>query len=155
TLGDNRRVDFSSSMVFMTSNLGASEMSSLAGPRLGFASPAAERGAANGKLDARMSRVGVAAARSKFTPEFINRLDKIVTFKPLGDEELRRILDIELGMVQERIQSAADRSFVMNVTEPARDFLLLEGTDSRYGARHLKRAIEQLLVQPLANLVSS
>jgi ATP-dependent Clp protease ATP-binding subunit ClpA len=102
-----------------------------------------------------MSRIGVAAARKKFTPEFVNRLDKIVVFQPLGKEELRKIIDIELEMVQERIQNAADRSFELNITESAREFLLVQGTDTRYGARHLKRAIEHLLVQPLANLIAS
>jgi ATP-dependent Clp protease ATP-binding subunit ClpB len=155
TLGDNRKVDFARSMVFLTSNLGASEMCSLTSPRLGFHSPALEDSASNNELGSRVSRIGVAAARRKFTPEFINRLDKIVVFQPLGQEELRRIVDIELEMVQERIQNAADRSFVMNVTESAREFLLMEGTDSRYGARHLKRAIERLLVRPLANLIAS
>jgi ATP-dependent Clp protease ATP-binding subunit ClpB len=142
-------------MVFLTSNLGASEMCSLTSPRLGFHSPSLDDSASNNELGSRVSRIGVAAARRKFTPEFINRLDKIVVFQPLGQEELRRIVDIELEMVQERIQNAADRSFVMNVTESAREFLLMEGTDSRYGARHLKRAIERLLVRPLANLIAS
>jgi ATP-dependent Clp protease ATP-binding subunit ClpB len=156
TLGDNRRVDFSSAMVFLTSNLGAGEMCSLTSPRLGFQAPTAEDPAFHNKLGAQMSRVGVTAARRKFTPEFINRLDKIVVFKPLGQEELRRIVDIELDMVQQRIQSASARTpFMVNVTESAKEFLLTEGIDSRYGARHLKRAIERLLVQPLANLTAS
>jgi ATP-dependent Clp protease ATP-binding subunit ClpA len=156
TLGDNRKVDFSSAMVFLTSNLGAGEMCSLSGPRLGFHSPQLEDAGFHEELGARMSRVGVAAARRKFTPEFINRLDKIVVFRPLGQQELRRIVDIELDMVQERIQNAvADKSFMMNVTDSAREFLLMEGTDSRYGARHLKRAIERLVVQPLSNLIAS
>src|SRR5579862_5926999 len=104
----------------------------------------------------RISDAGIAAARRKFTPEFINRLDKIVVFKSLGAEELRRIVDIELAMVQERIQTAAvGKPFLVNVTDSARDFLLAEGTDLRYGARHLKRAIERLLVQPLSNLLAS
>ena len=98
----------------------------------------------------------MAAARRKFTPEFINRMDKIVVFKSLGNEELRRIVDIELEMVQQRIQTAAaSKPFVVNVTDTAREFLLVEGTDLRYGARHLKRAIERLLVQPLSNLMAS
>ena len=155
TLGDNRRVDFSSAMVFLTSNLGASEMCSLSSPRLGFHSSTVEDAGFNEKRGAQMSRIGAAAARRKFTPEFINRLDKIVTFKPLGHEELRRILDIELEMVQERLQNGKDGSFAMSVTTSAREFLLREGVDSRYGARHLKRAIERLLVQPLANLMAS
>ena len=155
TLGDNRKVDFSSSMIFLTSNLGAAEMSAICEPRLGFHAPEPENAGFDEKRGAQMSRVGVAAARRKFTPEFVNRLDKIVVFRPLSRPELCRIVDIELNMVQERIENAAAKSFAMNVTESAREFLLLEGTDSRYGARHLKRAIERLIVQPLSNLMAS
>ena len=156
TLGDNRKVDFSSAMVFLTSNLGAAEMSSLVSPRLGFHAPSFDGSGCNGKLSTRISRTGIEAARRKFTPEFINRLDKIVVFQSLGAEELRRIVDIELEMVQQRIQTAAvSKPFLVNVTDGAKEFLLVEGTDSRYGARHLKRAIERLLVQPLSNLMAS
>ena len=155
TLGDNRKVDFSASMVFLTSNLGAAEMSSICEPRLGFHAPEMENAAFNEKRGAQISRVGIAAARRKFTPEFINRLDKIVVFRPLGREELCRIVDIELEMVQERVQNTAAKSFTMKVTDSAREFLLLEGTDSRYGARHLKRAMDRLIVQPLSNLIAS
>jgi ATP-dependent Clp protease ATP-binding subunit ClpB len=156
TLGDNRRVDFSAAMVFLTSNLGAAEMSSLLSPRLGFHAPSFEDSGDKAKLGARISDAGVAAARRKFTPEFINRLDKLVVFKSLGAEELRRIVDIELEIVQQRIQTAAaSKPFLVNVTDSAREFLLVEGTDYRYGARHLKRAIERLLVQPLSCLMAS
>ena len=156
TLGDNRKVDFSAAMVFLTSNLGAAEMSSLVSPRLGFQAPLPDDAGCNGKLSARISRTGIEAARRKFTPEFINRLDKIVVFRSLGNEELRRIVDIELEMVQQRIQTAAaGKPFRVNVTDSAREFLLVQGTDFRYGARHLKRAIERLLVQPLSNLMAS
>jgi ATP-dependent Clp protease ATP-binding subunit ClpA len=155
TLGDNRRVDFSASMVFLTSNLGAEELSSLSNPRLGFHSPTAADTGRDAKTAAQMSRIGVAAARRKFTPEFVNRLDRIVTFRPLGSEELRGIVDIELEMVTQRIQEAVDGSFAMSVNDNAREFLLSEGTDSRYGARHLRRAIERLLVQPISNLLAS
>src|SRR5580698_5470268 len=155
TLGDNRKVDFSAAMVFLTSNLGAAEMSSLVSPRLGFHAPLHDDAGSNAKLNARISGAGIAAARRKFTPEFVNRLDAIVVFKSLGKEELRRIVDIELEMVQQRIQTAAaSKPFVVHVTETAREFLLVEGTDLRYGARHLKRAIERLLVQPLSNLMA-
>ena len=78
-----------------------------------------------------------------------------MVFKSLGVEELRRIVDIELDVVQQRIQAAASKPFLINVTDSAREFLLAEGTDFRYGARHLKRAIERLLVQPLSNLMAS
>ena len=156
TLGDNRKVDFSSAMVFLTSNLCAAEMSALASPRLGFHSHVNEGPSSNPGADDRLSRIGVAAARRKFTPEFINRLDKIVVFKSLGQEELRTIVEIELEMVKERILNAtAGRPFAISVTDGARDFLLMEGTDPRYGARHLKRAIERLLIQPLSNLMAS
>jgi ATP-dependent Clp protease ATP-binding subunit ClpB len=156
TLGDNRKVDFSAAMVFLTSNLGASEMSALLNPRLGFHVPSFESNGYDAKLSARISSAGIAAARRKFTPEFINRLDKIVVFKSLGAEELHRIVDIELEIVQQRIQTAAaSKPFRVHVTDSAREFLLVEGTDVRYGARHLKRAIERLLVQPLSNLMAS
>ncbi len=160
TLGDNRKVDFSRAMIFMTSNLGASEMGSILSPRLGFTAPEQAQRAAEGDIDegtaARLNRTAIEAARRKFTPEFINRLDKIVVFRPLGDEELRKVLDIELQMVQERIfLSSLDRPFVFTVTPSGKDHLLREGTDAKYGARHLKRAIERHLVQPVSNLLAT
>src|SRR5947209_19462389 len=134
TLGDNRKVDFSRALIFMTSNLGAAEMSALLSPKLGFNACEIANKALTGTLDEKMnskiSRSGNEAARKKFTPEFINRLDKIVTFKPLGTDELRRILDIELNMVQQRVfTSSSDKSFVFKATDTAKDFLLREGTD--------------------------
>ncbi len=158
TLGDNRRVDFSRAMIFLTSNLGAAEMSSILNPKMGFG---VHSGTKSCELDdgmtAKISRAGTAAARHKFTPEFVNRLDKIVVFNPLGEPELRKVLDIELGLVQSRVLSAPDpeNHFVFQVSESARDHLLHEGTDMKYGARHLKRAIERLLVQPVSNLIAS
>jgi ATP-dependent Clp protease ATP-binding subunit ClpB len=107
------------------------------------------------KLSARVSGAGIAAARRKFTPEFINRLDNIVVFESLGKEELRRIVDIELEMVQRRIEAAANKTFLVKLTDNAREFLLVEGSDFRFGARHLKCVIERLLVQPLSNLLAS
>jgi ATP-dependent Clp protease ATP-binding subunit ClpA len=155
TLGDNRRVDFSSSMIFLTSNLGAAEMCALSSPGLGFHTVTAQD-MGDDQLDDRMARIGVAAARRKFSPEFINRLDKIVVFKPLGAAELSRILDIELDRVYQRVHAAASRSpFHVSVADSARELLLREGFDARYGARHLRRAIERLLVQPLSNLMAS
>src|SRR5579871_4192306 len=160
TLGDNRKVDFSRALIFMTSNLGASEMSALMNPKLGFnAGEAAQKvqaGEVDEKLNGKISRSGVEAARRKFTPEFINRLDKIVTFRPLGSNELKKILDIELNMVQQRIfNTSPEKSFVFKTTDGAKNFLLQEGTDLKYGARHLKRAIERLLVQPMSNLIAT
>jgi ATP-dependent Clp protease ATP-binding subunit ClpA len=144
TLGDNRRVDFSRAIVFMTSNLGAAEMNSILRPKLGFAVHAPEA-----QLAARLANAGAEAARRRFTPEFMNRIDRVVTFQPLGRTELQRILDIELDAVRAR----ACVNFMLD--EAARDLLLREGTDTRYGARHLKRAIERVLVHPLSNLIAT
>jgi ATP-dependent Clp protease ATP-binding subunit ClpB len=158
TLGDNRKVDFSRAMIFMTSNLGASEMSALVSPKLGFqrVMSAQQPVEVSQDLDRKMSKTGIEAARRKFTPEFMNRIDKVVVFKPLGEPELRRILDLELGQVQQRIlTSPADKCFVFTVSDTGKNFLLNEGTDVKYGARHLKRAIERYLVHPLSNLMAT
>jgi ATP-dependent Clp protease ATP-binding subunit ClpA len=156
TLGDNRKVDFSRALIFMTSNIGAAEMSSLVSRKLGFPTTSLDDDSSAPKLKARLSRSGIEAARRKFTPEFLNRLDRIVVFKALGNEELNRIMDIELELVQQRIQSSVvGQHFFIKVTDSAREFLRTEGTDFRYGARPLKRAIERLLVQPLSNLMAT
>jgi ATP-dependent Clp protease ATP-binding subunit ClpA len=160
TLGDNRKVDFSKAMIFMTSNLGAAEMSSIMAPRLGFGIQDIRDKHANGVVDIKttekLARTGLEAARKKFTPEFMNRLDKIVTFQPLGSEQLKKILDIELNLVQQRIfNTTNERAFVFTLSDSSKGFLLEEGTDIKYGARHLKRAIERLLVQPMSNLIAT
>lgn len=160
TLGDNRRVDFSKTIVFLTSNLGASEMSSILRPKLGFAASELSRkmdaGLIGEDLSEKVTRAGVEAARRRFTPEFINRLDKIVVFRPLGQAELRRILAIELRLLQQRIfDSVGPNYFVFKVTPAAEEYLLEQGTDVKYGARHLRRAIERLIVQPLSNLIAT
>ena len=159
TLGDNRKVDFSRSIIFMTSNLGAAEMSALVSPVLGFNacdSRSSRQDEVDKTLSGKIERSGLHAARRKFTPEFINRLDKIITFRPLGPEQLARILDIELEMIRQRIFDASIiRSFAFHATQSAKTFLLQQGTDMKYGARHLKRAIERLLVQPLSNLIAT
>jgi ATP-dependent Clp protease ATP-binding subunit ClpA len=153
TLGDNRRVDLSSCIIIMTSNLGASEMNGLVNGGLGFAPKAVQ---VDNSLDEKITRSAVDAARRKFAPEFMNRIDKVVVFKTLRSEHLKQILDIELGMVQQRVLMASGaHQFVFNCTAQVKDFLLREGTDPKYGARHLKRAIERHLVFPLANLVAT
>jgi ATP-dependent Clp protease ATP-binding subunit ClpA len=104
----------------------------------------------------RVKRAAIDAARRKFTPEFINRLDKMIVFHPLGESELRRIVEIELGRLQDRIlTNSAAGGFVLRVTDRVHERLLREGVDARYGARHLRRAIEALIVQPLSSLVAS
>jgi ATP-dependent Clp protease ATP-binding subunit ClpA len=160
TLGDNRRVDFSSTLIFMTSNLGAAEMSNILRPSLGFADSEIEKRHGTGQLDERttvkISMAGIEAARRKFTPEFMNRIDKVVVFKPLCRTALRRILALELTILQQRIfNSSTATRFVFSLTEAAKDYLLREGTDMKYGARHLKRVIDRALVHPISNLIAS
>lgn len=128
-------------------------MSAMVRPKLGFKSSETPL---DGKLAERASNIARDAARRKFTPEFINRMDKMVVFKALGEAELRRVLDLELRVVAERISRAiGPRSLLFDVSEPAKDCLLREGTDLRYGARHLKRAVERMLIQPLSNLLAT
>jgi ATP-dependent Clp protease ATP-binding subunit ClpA len=153
TLGDNRRVDLSQCIIIMTSNLGAGEMNELINGTMGFAQRPPHLDA---RLDEKINRTAVEAARRKFSPEFMNRIDKAVVFKMLRPEHLEQILEIELGMVQQRIlQATGNSQFVFSCTPKVKRFLLQEGTDAKYGARHLKRAIERFIVFPLANLVAT
>ncbi|GAC1659730.1 MAG: hypothetical protein NVS9B15_22930 [Acidobacteriaceae bacterium] len=153
TLGDNRRVDLSQCLIVMTSNLGAAEMNDMISGGLGFGT---SKLSADVKLDEKVGRAAVEAARRKFSPEFMNRIDKIVVFRTLKLEHLEKILEIELGMVQQRIlQATGNNQFVFSCTPAMKKFLLEEGTDAKYGARHLKRAIEKNVVFPLANLVAT
>lgn len=155
TLGDGRQTDFSHSFIFLTSNLGATEMQSLVRPRWGFATRPKTGDTAGVQLGQRLASAGIEAARKKFSPEFVNRLDAMVVFNALGDAELRQIVEIELHRVQERILGAKSAAFVFRLTDAAVDELLAEGTDPRYGARHLRRAIDRLLVQPISNLLAT
>ena len=152
TLGDNRRVDFSRAIIFMTSNLGAAEMNAILRPKLGFAGSAADARQVADEL----ASAGTEAARRRFTPEFMNRIDHVVTFRPLGAGEMHGVLEIELRAVEERLGRATGAgAAAMRFTRDARELLLREGSDARYGARHLKRAVERRLVHPLANLLAS
>jgi ATP-dependent Clp protease ATP-binding subunit ClpA len=153
TLGDNRRVDLSQVMIFMTSNLGGGQITELMMGGMGFT--AAARLEQKPRLDEKVERMASEAARRKFAPEFMNRIDKTVVFRPLRREQLERILEIELTIVQQRLLETPRGHFVFRATQAAKDFLLREGTDIKYGARHLKRAIEQHLVCPLASLVAT
>lgn len=154
TLGDNSKVDFSQTMIFMTSNLGAKEMSELITGSVGFA-PARSLNLVENDLDQKIYRTAQDAARKKFSPEFMNRIDKVVVFRSLKHAELRQILDIELRHVQQRIDEGAGERFSFMLTEEAKEFILSEGIEYRYGARHLKRAIERFLVNPIANLAAT
>ncbi len=155
TLGDNRRVDFSKTMVVMTSNLGAREMSELISGGIGFAPGKGAKNPNDTEVDQKIYRTAVEAARRKFSPEFMNRIDKVVVFRSLKEHHLRQILDLELASVQERIMRSAGTKFVFQCSDEAKTMLLEEGIDFKYGARHLKRSIERFLVYPLSNLVAT
>src|SRR6202030_471148 len=152
TLGDNRRVDLSQTVIFLTSNLGGGEITELMQGGMGFIQP--KDMPAKG-LNEKVERTAVEAARRKFSPEFMNRLDKVVVFHPLKRQELDEVLEIELGQVQKRLLDRATSQFQFRITNKGRQFLLQEGTDQRYGARHLKRAIERYVVCPIARLLAT
>ena len=154
TLGDNSKTDFSKTAIVMTSNLGAREMGRLLSEPIGFAP--ARKDVRRGNVHGEIQKVAVEAAKRQFSPEFMNRIDRVLVFKPLVEKHLRKILDIELKMVQRQIQTPQnEKMFDIKYTEEAKDFLLKSGTDIQYGARHLKRAILHHLIQPLAGLLAS
>ena len=152
TLGDNRRVDLSRTMIFMTSNLGGGEITELMTGGMGFAPTVPDDSAP--RVDEKVERTATEAAKRKFAPEFMNRIDKMIAFHPLRAAQLERILEIELEMVQRRVFETK-RRILFRAMPAAREFLLREGTDLKYGARHLKRAIERYLVDPLASLLAT
>ncbi len=155
TLGDNRRVDFSKTVVIMTSNLGAREMSEMISGGIGFAPTKTGKNQDDNEIDTKIYRTALEAAKRKFSPEFMNRIDKVVVFRSLKEHHLRQILEIELKSVQDRITESAGTKFVFECSVEAKEYLLSEGIDLKYGARHLKRAIERFLVYPLSNLVAT
>jgi ATP-dependent Clp protease ATP-binding subunit ClpB len=154
TLGDNRKVDFSSTLVVMTSNLGAREMAELISGGLGFA--AAKPARNDGDItDQKIYRTALEAARRNFSPEFMNRIDSVVVFRSLQEQHLRQILDLELQAVQNRITHSEESSFIFQCSDSVKEILLEEGKDPRYGARPLKRAVERILVNRLSNLIAT
>ena len=152
TLGDSRRVDLSQTIIFMTSNLGGRRIVEMMSGGIGFTRPLHGE---QPRIEHKAERAATEAANRNFAPEFMNRIDKAVVFRPLRTDQLEQILEIELGMVQQRVLQTGKVRFCFELTPNARMFLLAEGTDVNYGARHLKRALERHLVHPLANLIAS
>lgn len=156
TLGDNRKVDLSRCVICMTSNLGAVEMSEMLTGGIGFTSGVKTDESNLESIDRKMFHTALDVAKRKFSPEFMNRIDKVVVFRTLNQQHLKQVLDIELNEVQNRIMaSQSDKQFIFRCTAQTKEFLLREGTDLKYGARHLKRSIERHLVYPLSNLIAS
>jgi len=148
TLGDNRKTDFSQTIIVMTSNLGGAEMSSITKGGFGFHSENAPP-----PTEERMKSISMSAAKSKFTPEFMNRIDHITTFHTLTEENVREIMAIEMGLVQTMMWSVG--KFLYYVTPAVKDALFAEGYSREYGARNMKRAIEKHIQTPLARLLGS
>ena len=153
TLGDNTTVNFEQSLIFLTSNLGAREMMKEMKPDLGFQG-SGERNP--GELASKLENIGVAAVRRRYSPEFVNRIDVVITYQPLDAAAIARILDHHVEELQRHVHTRlGDRSFEIEVSDAARAVLLSRGVSVEYGARELKRTIHRLLTQPLAALVAS
>jgi ATP-dependent Clp protease ATP-binding subunit ClpB len=130
TDGHGRTVDFKNTVIIMTSNIGSQYI-------LDF-KPGEEKAISSRVLD---------ALRQHFRPEFLNRVDETIIFHQLGQEHIRRIIDIQLESLRKRL---AERKIDINLSESARDLLVKEGYDPAYGARPLKRTIQRLILDPLA-----
>ena len=152
-LGDNTLVNFEKSVIFLTSNLGARSMGREMRPAFGFETVVPrDRSGLNSKLES----IAMNAVRKKFSPEFINRIDAVITYQPLGPETLALILDQHLEELQEHLDHRlGDRAFRLEVPPKTRKLLLKLGTSREFGARELKRTIHRELLQPIAHLVAS
>jgi ATP-dependent Clp protease ATP-binding subunit ClpA len=152
-LGDNTAVNFEKSLVFLTSNLGAREMLKEINPDFGF-----QAGVQKEKIDltGKLQAIGLAAVRKKFSPEFVNRIDAVITYQPLDAESLAAILEHQIRQLQNHVNNRlGQRCFTIEVPKESREFLLKAGTSAQYGARELNRTIHRQLTQPLATMVAT
>jgi ATP-dependent Clp protease ATP-binding subunit ClpB len=154
TLGDNRKVDFSRTIIFMTSNLGAKEMNHILEGAIGFA-PAERHTMEDCNLDQKIYQTALEAAKRNFSPEFMNRIDFVLVFRRLGPIHFQRILDLELAAIQERVFQNSQQKFFFRCTEDAKKILLDAGIHPAYGARNIRRVLNQKLVLPIANLLAT
>jgi ATP-dependent Clp protease ATP-binding subunit ClpA len=152
-LGDNSVVNFEKSLVFLTSNLGAKEMMREISPDFGFAS--ATVSGTREELSQKLQGIALVAVRKKFSPEFINRIDHVITYRPLDAESFSAITDHEISSLQSHVNTRlGNRCFAIEVPFETRQWLIEHGTSAEYGARELKRTIHKNLTQPLATLVA-
>ena len=152
-LGDGSSVNFEKTLIFFTSNLGARDMKNALEPAMGFRtdSPRAAH-----DVSGELARIGAAAVRKQFSPEFVNRIDVIITYQPLDAQALDAILDLHLDELQRHVATRLGASsFDFHVAPDARAFLSAHGTSAEYGARELKRVIHRYLTQPLAVKVAT
>ena len=151
-LGDNTCVNFEQSLIFFTSNLGAREMMKEINPAIGFHSQIAK---SQTEMTARLESIALGAVRKRFSPEFVNRIDAVVTYSPLSREAMEVIVDHNIRALQDHVNSRlGERYFSIDITPEAREFLLERGISDEYGARELKRTIHRQLTQPLATMVA-
>src|SRR4029077_2722234 len=153
-VGDNATVNFEKSLVFLTSNLGAREMMREINPEFGFQS--VKSGSERTDLSSKLENIALVSVRKRFSPEFVNRIDCIITYQPLTPESLSAILDKQILDLQNHVNTRlGNRSFTLEVPFESRQFLLEKGTSQEYGARELNRTIHRHLTQPLATLVAT
>jgi ATP-dependent protease Clp ATPase subunit len=151
-LGDNSVVNFEKSLIFFTSNLGAREMLKEISPEIGFQSSSPRPRA---DLTSKLESIALGAVRKRFSPEFVNRIDAVVTYQPLDVESIEVILDQDIKALQHHVNSRLGEScFTIEVLPEARTFLLQRGVSEEYGARELKRTLHRQLTQPLATMVA-
>ncbi len=142
-----KEIDFTHTLIFMTSNLGAREVMSALEGGIGFSPDTHITGG-------RIQKISETAAAKRFSPEFMNRLDQVITFQYLTDEAMREILKIETGLIQKRILSSPNMAkFAFTCSDEVNNYLLKEGTSQKYGARYLKRTLEKLIVTPISNFL--
>ena len=152
-LGDNSVVNFEKSLVFLTSNLGAKEMMREISPDFGFQS--ATVSGTREDLGHKLQGIALVSVRKKFSPEFINRIDHVITYRPLDAESFAAITDLEIDSLQKHVNTRlGNRCFTIEVPFETRQWLIEKGTSAEYGARELKRTIHKNLTQPLATLVA-
>ncbi len=152
-LGDNSSVNFEKSIVFLTSNLGAKEMMREINPDFGFQS--ASGGIPREEVSQKLQSIALMAVRKKFSPEFVNRIDHVITYQPLDAESFAAITDHEIDNLQNHVNSRlGTRCFTIEVPFETRQWLIQKGTSPEYGARELKRTIHKNLTQPLATMVA-
>lgn len=152
-LGDNSIVNFEKSLLFLTSNLGSREMMKEINPDFGFQPGAGKN---RPELTNKLQNIALASVRKRFSPEFINRIDSVITYQPLSAESLASILDQQICDLQNHVNTRlGPRCFTIEVSFEARQFLLDKGTSVEYGARELNRTIHRNLTQPLATLVAT
>ncbi len=151
-LGDNATVNFDRTLIFLTSNLGAKSIQRANKPDFGFEAMLPAHGMGDSSV---LQRIGMTAVRHKFTPEFVNRIDSVITYKPLDRQACEIILDQIfagfLRLVQNRLGL---RGFRLQCTAAGRNLLLDSGTSVEFGARELKRTVQRNFIQPVAALVA-